>query len=139
MKDQEVDFIKFAVEMEDYLYSFYTNASTTSRFQRIRTLFQNMAEQKKKNKNILCSISMPNISHSMNLEDFSFFRKTTLSLKRLYPENRKLAIQLEETAILFYSTIIDSVGDDDLKSVISSIIHGSKENLKIFHDQTFGK
>jgi len=139
MKDQEVDLIKFAVEMEDYLYSFYTNASTTSRFHRIRTIFQNMAERKKKNKNILCSISMKNISHSLDLEDYSLFLKTPLSLKRSYPENRKLAIRLEETAVLFYSTIINIVDEDNLKNMISSIIHGSKENLKIFHNQTFGK
>ena len=138
------DIIRFAIQKEVEFYKFYLSAAQRARFQRIKSMFSEMAADKEKQQKLLENISQRQIEQTkvgaaFDLDDYTFFEEIKFSPAMSYKEIRRAGVQLEEYSLKFYGSLEKSIEDERLKGIFSELAKGAAAHMQIFEDQEFGK
>ena len=138
------EILRFANLKEVEFHKFYLSAAQRARFQRIKSMFSEMAGDKEKQQKLLENISQRQIGQTkvgadFDLDDYTFFEEIKFSPAMSYKEIHKTGVQLEEYSLKFYGSLEKSIEDERLKGTFSELAKGAAAHIHIFEDQEFGK
>ncbi len=136
--------LQFAIQKEAEFCKFYLSAAQRARFQRIKSMFSEMAADKEKQQKLLEEINQRQIGKTkvgadFDLNDYAFFEEVKFSPAMSYKEIHRTGVQLEEYSLKFYKNLEKSIEDERLKGAFSELAEGVAVHIQIFEDQEFGK